>query len=182
MALVEEGAEIPFSATGLPLERRFEGFQESVPRPFHSTESRQMAGFDLAIDEIEIPDRELANEGRERDLRGIRGACEHRLPEKRSAERDPVQTPNQFPPRVAIAFPGLDRMGETKFVQSDIGLDHLWRNPGSVLTGSRNPTAGEDDFLEGRIHTQSEGPCSHTLGQTTADVKFVGPQDQSWIR
>ena len=54
-------------------------------------------------------------------------------------------------------------MCEAQFMKNDIGIDHLRRDPGSVLFGARCLRASLDDLAESRVHTEFEESEAFTL-------------------
>src|SRR3954452_9162992 len=86
----------------------------------------------LTIHHAEVPALELTRKMRERDLGSVGGVREHRFAEEHAPERDAVQAAAQ-----RAVDPGLDRMRVTCSVQASVRIEHVVRDPGARLSGTR---------------------------------------------
>src|SRR5690349_21830523 len=84
----------------------------------------EVAGVHLAVDELESGGFQMGDQRRERDLRGVARAREHRLAEEHSTDRDSVE-----PAGKTTVDPGLDRVRVAQAVQVSIRRDHGFTDP-----------------------------------------------------
>src|SRR5262249_41813045 len=107
-------------------ERGFQALEISAPRNFRRAERPEMGGCRLSIEEQVTSRVESFDDMMERDLRPIALAREHRLAGEQPPDRHAVKTADD------LAFmPDLDRVRMAGFVERDIGLFELARDPGA---------------------------------------------------
>ena len=133
--------------------------------------------MDLAVDEPDVPRRELADACGERDLRRIGRVREHRLAEERGAERHAVEAADQL-----VAPPGLDRVREAELVELAVRGDHLRDQPRAALAGPRHRRAALEHPQERRVHAQLVGPLADRLAQALLDDQIVDGHHHPRIR
>ena len=92
-----------------------------------------MIGHELAVEQGEVADFQPRDEPRQRGLRGVGGAAEHRFAEESAPEANAVDPADEKP-----VLPAFDRMGVTGGVEAerralDIGVDPSLRTVGAAL-------------------------------------------------
>jgi len=141
-----------------------------------ATDALQVARAHLTVDKPEPGRFEMGDESRERDLRGIADAGEHRLAEKHPADRHAVQSSREIP-----VDPGFDRMRVSEPVQAPVGLDHCAAYPGAGLALAGRGAAGKD-FVEGRIEARFIGTIAKGFPERARNLELRGKQDHARIR
>src|SRR5262245_14593999 len=104
-----------------------------------------MGARDLTVDQLAAATPELLDQVRERDLRCVSFAAEHRLAEEDAPQHDPVKTTDQSFPE-----PGLDRMRVPESVQPLVGGPHRACDPRSFRPQGR-VAAASDDLVESPV-------------------------------
>src|SRR5574341_1188862 len=100
----------------------------------------------LSIQHVKIPGPQSLDQTSQSHFRSIGFLREHRFPEETPSQRNPIDSSRQLSIK-----PTLHGMRETFFVKADIGLLHLRRDPGSVLSWARHQGTGANHGLEGLI-------------------------------
>ena len=136
--------EAPTAAETFPGQAPAQHPEESIPGDHLRPELLQMLRLDLAVDKLEIPGRQLLNQGDEGGLGGIGDPAEHGFAEEYPAQRDAVETAGQ-----TVLPPDFHGMGQTHFMETDIGRLH----PG----GDPSPFPTPPFFLAGRHHVGKAG-------------------------
>ena len=120
----------------------------------------------LRVEQREAARAQALDQRRQRDLRRVGHAVEHRLAEERAAERHAVQPAGQLavlPASTECASPA---------VQRDVAVDDLLADPGArivrIAIGFR---AGTDDGLEVAIDVDLEAALTPDSREAAGDVK-----------
>ena len=113
----------------------------------------------------------------EGDFRGITATAEHRFSIKHASDGQSVQSANQ----IAFAV-GFDRMRPAKFMQANIGVFHLWRNPGAVLAWSCSFRTGGNGGREIMIEANFEIAGTQRFTQRMAEAKLFGKEHHARVR
>ncbi len=113
------------------------------------------------------------DEGR---LGGVRGCGEHRLAEEGPAEGDAVEAAGKD-----IPLPDLDGVGVSEVMEGAVGLPHLRRDPGAVLSGA-GPPAGGNHLREGPVERDPDEPLFQELPHAPGDAEFIREKDETGVR
>ena len=87
----------------------------------------EVGGALLAVDRLDAVVAAERDQRRERDLRRVGAAREHRLAEEHPAERDAVEAAGEL-----AVDPGLDAVHAAGVVPGGVGVDHLGHDPGAA--------------------------------------------------
>ena len=132
-------------------------------------EARQVARGQLAVDDRDAVAQAHRDQVRERDLRGVALAAEHRFAEEHAAQAHPVEAADER----AVA-PGLDAVGVTQAMQLEVGGAHLGGDPGARARRARRGAA-----VDHRRRSRGRSRCSkprvaQRLGRLRDAAKFLG--------
>ena len=72
-------------------------------------------------------------------------------------------------------------MREAQLVESTVGRDHVFVDPGAVLPGARRVAAGRDHALEGRVHRDRVGRLTLATSERPRHAQRSGSQDHARI-
>src|SRR3954471_9556426 len=111
----------------------------------------------------------------QRDFAGVSLAAEHALAGEQPANCYAIQPANQ--PAIA---PGLDRMSKPQLLQLRISMDHLRRDPASIVRAWLG--AGGQDSAEIVVDAQLESTVAHAPCQPLGGVERIERNDRAWIR
>ena len=134
-----------------------------------------MIGHELAVEQGKTGLPHPRDEPGERDLRRIRPAGEHALPEKGATKRHAIEATHQFP-----ILPAFHGMREAEPVQIAVSILDLPVDPGRRAIGRRLRTLA-DDGREVRVETDREALAPDGLGQRMGQPETVQRQDRALL-
>ena len=119
-------------------------------RDFNCTESAQMVGHILGVEQDEASRDQSGDQMHERDLRRVPHDMEHALPKKRAAEPDAIEAAREL-----VILPDLDTVTMAEFVQTYIEFANTTVDPGIVASRMWRGAA-VDHRVEGCIDGHGE--------------------------
>lgn len=135
-----------------------------------------MRGDELAVEQFPAAGAEPRDEVRERDLRGIARAADHRFAEKGAAERHAVEPARELAIQPAFDAVRMAELEQTVVARPDYGIDPRCR----PVVGGRG--AERDHVGKGGIGGDAKAVGHDHLFQAVRQVEVVERQDRAQPR
>ena len=135
-----------------------------------------MRGDELAVEQFPAARAEPRDEVRERDLRGVARAADHRFAEKGAAERDAVEPARELAVQPAFDAVRMAELEQTVVARADYRIDPR-RRP---VVGGRG--AERDHIGKGGVGRDAEAVGHDDFFQAVRQVEVVERQDRAQPR
>jgi len=135
-----------------------------------------MRGDELAVEQFPAAGDQPRDEMRERDLRGVARAADHRFAEKGAAERDAVKPARQLAVLPAFDAVRMAELEQSVVARADDGVDPRRRPVG----GGRG--AERDHVGEGGVGGDAKAVRHDDFFQTARQVEVIERQDRAQPR
>ena len=154
-----------------------EPIQEVNPGHRFGTETDQVPGSLLAVDQMNPPGRHDLDSLDESIFGGIGSPGKHAFPEEDASQAYPVETTHQV---LVVSY--LDALCKAELMEQGIRIDHVGGNPGAGLLSSQGRgSASPDDLIKGLVHGYMKGLTPEQGSHAVTHLESIRKENIPWV-